>query len=62
MSKILFLVGDGMGGWPLESLGGRTTLRAAHTPAMDFLTARSRISPSAATRSRTNARIVLLAQ
>lgn len=42
MSKILFLVGDGMGGWPLESLGGRTTLRTAHTPAMDFLAARSR--------------------
>lgn len=41
MPKVLFLVGDGMAGWPVNSLGGRTTLQAAHTPAMDFLAARS---------------------
>jgi 2,3-bisphosphoglycerate-independent phosphoglycerate mutase len=35
--KYLFLIADGMGDHPLESLGGRTVLEAAHTPAMDRL-------------------------
>lgn len=35
--KLLYLVADGMGGWPLEELGGRTTMEAAHTPHMDEL-------------------------
>ena len=42
MSKLLFLVADGMAGWPVDALDGRTTLAAAHTPHMDFLAARSR--------------------
>lgn len=33
--KFLFLVADGMGGWPLPELGGKTTLEAARTPVMD---------------------------
>ena len=37
--KLLFLIADGMGGWPLETLGGKTTLEAAHTPHMDELAA-----------------------
>ncbi len=37
MSKVLFLVADGMAGWPLDTLGGRTSLAAAHTPNMDAL-------------------------
>jgi hypothetical protein len=37
MSKVLFLVADGMAGWPLETLGHRTTLEAAHTPTIDSL-------------------------
>lgn len=28
---------DGSAGWPLDSLGGRTTLQAAHTPNLDAL-------------------------
>lgn len=36
--KFLFLVADGMGGWPGE-LDGATALEAAHTPAMDALAA-----------------------
>ncbi|BCS87280.1 cofactor-independent phosphoglycerate mutase [Pseudodesulfovibrio sediminis] len=35
--KLLYLIGDGMGGWPLEELGGKTTMEAAHTPNMDEL-------------------------
>ena len=35
--KLAFLVADGMGGWPLETLGGKTTLEAAATPNMDRL-------------------------
>ncbi len=42
MSKTVFLVADGMAGWPLDSLGGRTTLQAAHTPTLDHLAPRSR--------------------
>jgi 2,3-bisphosphoglycerate-independent phosphoglycerate mutase len=35
--KILYLVADGMGGWPVEALGGKTTMEAAVTPNMDEL-------------------------
>lgn len=35
--KYLILVGDGMGGYPLAELQGKTTLEAAHTPEMDRL-------------------------
>jgi 2,3-bisphosphoglycerate-independent phosphoglycerate mutase len=37
MMKYVILVGDGMGDYPLESLGGRTILEAAATPHMDLL-------------------------
>jgi 2,3-bisphosphoglycerate-independent phosphoglycerate mutase len=40
--KTVFLVADGMAGWPLDALGGRTSLQAAATPAMDALAPRSR--------------------
>jgi len=33
--KYILLIGDGMGGTPLDGLGGRTALEAASTPAMD---------------------------
>lgn len=35
--KVLYLIADGMGGWPLDELGGKTTMEAAHTPNMDAL-------------------------
>lgn len=35
--KYILILGDGMAGEPLEALGGRTTLDAARTPAMDAL-------------------------
>ncbi len=35
--KLLYLVADGMGGWPLNELGGKTTMEAAVTPNMDEL-------------------------
>ena len=35
--KYLILVGDGMGDYPLDELGGKTPLEAAKTPAMDAL-------------------------
>ena len=35
--KLLYLIADGMGGWPLSELGGKTTMEAAHTPNMDEL-------------------------
>lgn len=35
--KYVVLIGDGMGDYPLEELGGKTPLQAASTPAMDFL-------------------------
>jgi 2,3-bisphosphoglycerate-independent phosphoglycerate mutase len=35
--KVLFLVADGMGDWPVDELGGKTPLEAAHTPNMDQL-------------------------
>ncbi|MBR5869307.1 MAG: cofactor-independent phosphoglycerate mutase [Clostridia bacterium] len=33
--KYIVVLGDGMGGRPLEALGGKTTLEAANTPYMD---------------------------
>lgn len=35
--KYIILLGDGMADWPVESLGGRTPLQAAITPAMDWV-------------------------
>ncbi len=35
--KYIVILGDGMAGEPLESLGGKTTLEAANTPNMDYL-------------------------
>ncbi len=35
--KLLFLIADGMGDWPLDELGGKTPLEAAKTPNMDAL-------------------------
>lgn len=35
--KVLYLIADGMGDWPLEELDGKTTMEAAHTPNMDEL-------------------------
>ncbi|KIX11472.1 cofactor-independent phosphoglycerate mutase [Dethiosulfatarculus sandiegensis] len=35
--KYLILVGDGMGDYPMEELGGKTLLQAAKTPNMDLL-------------------------
>lgn len=40
MTKLLFLVADGMGDWPVAELGGRTPLEAAPTPNMDALARR----------------------
>lgn len=37
--KLLYLIADGMGGYPLEELGGKTTMEAAVTPNMDELAA-----------------------
>ncbi|MEF2231952.1 MAG: cofactor-independent phosphoglycerate mutase [Pseudodesulfovibrio sp.] len=37
--KLLYLIADGMGGWPLDELGGKTTMEAAVTPNMDELAA-----------------------
>lgn len=37
--KYIILVGDGMGDYPLEELGGKTPLEAARTPAMDRIAA-----------------------
>jgi len=39
--KYIVLLGDGMADWPLEELGGRTPLEAAHKPNMDALAKRS---------------------
>lgn len=38
-TRYLILVGDGMADYPLETLGGRTPLEAAHTPNMDRIAA-----------------------
>jgi len=37
--KIVYLIADGMGGWPLDALGGKTTMELAQTPQMDDLAA-----------------------
>jgi 2,3-bisphosphoglycerate-independent phosphoglycerate mutase len=42
MPKTVFLVADGMAGWPLDILGGRTSLQAASTPTLDLLAPKSR--------------------
>jgi 2,3-bisphosphoglycerate-independent phosphoglycerate mutase len=41
--KYLILVGDGMGDYPLDELGGRTVLEAAATPNMDSLASRGEL-------------------
>lgn len=38
--KLLFLIADGMGDWPLDELSGKTVLQAAKTPNMDALAAK----------------------
>lgn len=43
MPKTVFLVADGMAGWPLDALGGRTSLQAAATPVLDRLAPLSRV-------------------
>jgi len=40
MTKFIFLVGDGMGDFPIPELNGRTVLQAAKTPAMDSIAGR----------------------
>ena len=35
--KYIILVGDGMGDYPIDALGGRTPLEAAKTPNMDWI-------------------------
>lgn len=40
--KYVLLVGDGMGDFPVEELGGKTPLEVAHTPQMDRLAAHGR--------------------
>lgn len=42
-NKYIILVGDGMGDYPLEELGGRTPLEAARTPNMDRLASIGRL-------------------
>ncbi len=42
-TRYVILVGDGMGDYPLEELGGRTPLEAASTPFMDRLVGRGRL-------------------
>lgn len=41
--KYIIILGDGMAGSPLESLGGKTTMEAANTPVMDALSGYSEI-------------------
>lgn len=41
--KYVLLVGDGMGDYPLEPLGGRTPLEAARTPNLDVLSRKGRL-------------------
>lgn len=41
--KYIILVGDGMGDYPLEELGGKTPLEVARTPHMDELALRGRM-------------------
>jgi 2,3-bisphosphoglycerate-independent phosphoglycerate mutase len=40
--KYVILLGDGMSDWPIEELGGKTPLQAAHTPHMDALARQGR--------------------
>ena len=40
--KYIIILGDGMADEPIASLGGRTPLQAADTPAMDWLAAHGR--------------------
>ncbi|MFR9523374.1 MAG: cofactor-independent phosphoglycerate mutase [Rikenellaceae bacterium] len=35
--KYIVILCDGMAGWPIDSLGGKTTIQAAHRPAMNTL-------------------------
>ena len=35
--KYVTLIGDGMGDYPMDELGGHTPLEAAKTPKLDFL-------------------------
>src|SRR5918992_1896384 len=37
LMKYVILLGDGMSDWPVEELGNKTPLQAAHTPHMDAL-------------------------
>jgi 2,3-bisphosphoglycerate-independent phosphoglycerate mutase len=39
--KFVYLIADGMSGWPGEMDGGRTALEAAHTPTLDALARRA---------------------
>ena len=41
--KYIILVGDGMGDYPIESLGGKTVLEAARTPTIDRLLLKGRM-------------------
>ena len=41
--KYIVVLGDGTAGWPLEELGGKTTLEAADTPVMDRLAEKAEI-------------------
>ncbi|RUM91874.1 MAG: hypothetical protein DSZ23_01250, partial [Thermodesulfatator sp.] len=36
VEKYVILLGDGMGDFPLDELGGKTALQAARTPFMDL--------------------------
>ncbi len=38
--KYIILLGDGMADYPLEELGGKTPLQAAHTESMDSIASR----------------------
>ncbi len=42
--KTVILVGDGMGDYPIDALGGKTILEAAQTPAMDELARHGRLA------------------
>ncbi|MCK7513461.1 MAG: hypothetical protein MZV70_61845 [Desulfobacterales bacterium] len=35
--KYVVIIGDGMADWPLDELGGKTPLMAAHKPYMDMM-------------------------
>lgn len=39
--KYVIILGDGMADQPIESLGGRTPLQAAHKPVMDQMAGRA---------------------